>query len=47
MFRWAASYDDVEEEVGMMDDGGDGDDDDLVWMMGQRIAQTRELTAVQ
>ena len=29
------------------DDGGDGDDDDLVWMMGQRIAQTRELTAVQ
>ena len=27
------------------DDGGDGDD--LVWMMGQRIAQTRELTAVQ
>ena len=33
------------------DDGGDGDDggddDDLVWMGGQRIAQTRELTAVQ
>ena len=29
------------------DDDGDDDDDDLVWMMGQRIVQTRELTAVQ
>ena len=27
MFRWAASYDDVEEEEGMMDDDGGGDDD--------------------
>ena len=27
VFRWAASYDDVEEEEGMMDDGDGGDDD--------------------